>query len=85
MFIAGMILLIVYQNNRLIGKISIIVSFAAVQFVSIYLSYDWNFKVPMNIVNLGAEHYYDGYYTKPWTRSPPYFIGLFLGVLYKEY
>lgn len=85
MFVVGMILLIVYANNRKMGKLLIILSFVAVQTVSIWVSYAWNFKVPMNVVNLGVPHYYDDYYTKPWTRSPPYFIGLFAGVMYKEY
>lgn len=85
MYLVGMLLLIIYQNNRFVGKVSIIVSFIAVQTVSIWVSYKWNFRVPWNVANLGVPYYYDDYYTKPWTRSPPYFIGLFLGVLYKEY
>lgn len=85
MFIYGMLLLIAYANNKLIGKLAIFLSLAATQTVSIILSYKWNFKIPMNAVNLGVPHYYDDYYTKPWTRSPPYFIGIFLGILYKEY
>lgn len=85
MFLAGMLLLIVYQNNKLAGKASIALSFAATQAVSIWLAYKWNLKVPCNVANIASSNFYDGYYTKPWARSPPYFIGLFLGILYKEY
>ncbi|EAR83718.3 acyltransferase family protein (macronuclear) [Tetrahymena thermophila SB210] len=85
MFIFGMILLIIYQNNRLIGKISVGVCFAVFQSVSIYLSFKYEFMVPSNIQALSLDHYYEDYYIKPWARISPYFVGLFFGILYKEH
>jgi len=36
------------------------------------------------VINDSSSNYTNHYYYRPYTRAPPYLIGLFIGILYKE-
>lgn len=48
-----------------------------------YVSYHYDFVIPAkNTYNL--DHYYK-YYVSTYARAPPYFLGLLIGILYREF
>ncbi|EAS07221.1 acyltransferase family protein (macronuclear) [Tetrahymena thermophila SB210] len=81
MFIFSLLLIIIYANHRLAGKISILVTFLTFQAISLYQSYSNNYLIISSLQTMPKQEYY----FKPWSRSPPYFIGLIFGIFYKEF
>ncbi|KAL4436160.1 hypothetical protein ABPG74_018144 [Tetrahymena malaccensis] len=81
MFIFSLFLIIIYANHRLAGKLSILVTFLVFQSISLYQSYSNNYLIISSLQTMPKQEYY----FKPWSRSPPYFIGLIFGIFYKEF
>ncbi len=82
-FIASMLLLFLYSQHKLAAKLSLPI-------LSI-LSLILNFVEVQNNGYIQVTHpkdfakwsqYFPNIYIKPWTRCPPYLIGLFFGIQY---
>lgn len=82
-FIFSMIYLFIYSKHKLATNVSI--------FVTILLSVILNFVEVQSNDYIQVIHlkdfakwgeYFPNIYIKPWTRCPPYLIGLFFGIQY---
>ncbi|KAL4497864.1 hypothetical protein ABPG72_000619 [Tetrahymena utriculariae] len=81
MFIGSLILIVIYANHRIAGKISIILCCIVSVTFGIILADKHNYHITISYLTVPTANYY----TKPQYRCPPYLIGLYLGILYKEY
>ncbi|KAL4477952.1 hypothetical protein ABPG72_013360 [Tetrahymena utriculariae] len=75
MFIFSLLLIIIYANHKLAGKISILITFLTFQAISLDQSFSNNYLIISSLQTMPKQDYY----FKPWSRSPPYFIGLIFG------
>ncbi|KAL4453984.1 hypothetical protein ABPG74_003867 [Tetrahymena malaccensis] len=81
MFIGCLFLIVIYANHRIAGKISIILCCLISIIFGIILADKHNYHITISYLTIPTANYY----TKPYYRCPPYLIGLYLGILYKEY
>lgn len=70
----------------IIGKISIVLGIIGTSAAGLLVAYNGHFRLfPYVIDGYGVYDFMNEYYYKPYCRAPPYLLGLYLGVLYKEY
>jgi hypothetical protein len=85
LFILCIILLMVYSHNKSVGKICVLLTiFQLITFASAII-FRGNYKVPFNFLELTDPKLFNDFYVKPWTRGPVYIIGLYFGILYREF
>ncbi|KAM3134927.1 hypothetical protein pb186bvf_012927 [Paramecium bursaria] len=85
MFLVSLIPLYLYSKvSPFVGKLSIGLLIVITQFLSIYVSIYYNFAVPGVSMLINSQNFMD-YYFKSYCRAPPYYIGLLLGIMYREY
>jgi hypothetical protein len=85
-FIFSMIFLFLYSQNKLACKLSLIllsIGSLILNFAEVQKSGYIQVTHPKDFAKWGE--YFPNIYIKPWTRCPPYLIGLFFGVQYMEY
>ena len=84
-FLSGVVIMYFYCKFKpWVGKFLIIAALVSTQIVGTVYSINENVKIPY-ITMLAKPDIMGTYYIKPWYRSPPYFLGLLIGVLYREY
>lgn len=86
LFLLSMLILLVYRRSKFWGNITIFLSIAA-NFAFVMSETFQNEEKWLNHIDDAkqSEKYQLDVYYKPWGRCPPYFYGLFLGILYAEY
>jgi hypothetical protein len=85
-FIVSMIFLFAYSKQKLGCKVSLLVfSFLSLllNFIEVQSNEYIQVTHPKDFAKWGE--YFPNIYIKPWTRCPPYLIGLFFGIQYMEY
>ncbi|KAM3129124.1 hypothetical protein pb186bvf_018760 [Paramecium bursaria] len=84
MFLVGLVSLYIYSFSRFYGKLSIAFLLVTTQVVGIILSFLYELTVPgLSLLVNGPDFY--KYYFKAYCRAPPYYLGLLIGILYREY
>jgi hypothetical protein len=70
-----------------VGKISIIALLLATQIIGTIITFHNVFLIPFwAFVDPSlSKPLFKKYYSKPWCRGPPYFFGLLIGIMYREY
>lgn len=86
-FLIAPFLIALYKTKPLGAKAAIWGIILAACAYTFWLSNHYSFVVAVPVP--GQKHdsladYYDKYYYKPWTRSPPYLFGIFYGLFYRE-
>ncbi|KAL4432266.1 hypothetical protein ABPG74_020234 [Tetrahymena malaccensis] len=84
MFVFSLILMVIYANNKIIGKIFIYVALGVFIGLAIHYAYEYEILIVSQLSAMLNPHWND-FYFKPWCRIPPYLLGLLFGVFYKEY
>lgn len=85
-FIVSMIFLFLYSQHKFASKISLLVLSAMsliLNFIEVQVNGYIQVTHPKDFAKWGE--YFPDIYIKPWTRCPPYLIGLFFGMQYMEY
>lgn len=84
LFLACLVPLLIYiMFKPLAGKLLILAMLAGTQAYGIWLCLEREYLINYN--NSSSETFQVDYYIKPWTRAPPYLVGLLLGLYYREY
>jgi peptidoglycan/LPS O-acetylase OafA/YrhL len=86
MFLITPIFLWIYIRNRTVGKLAIcgliVASWITAIFVGSWLNVS---AAPPTTGGITNPRGFVDYYVKPYIRLPPYFIGVLMGLFYKEY
>ena len=78
--------MVIYSYNKLWGKIVIILAFLATLGTAIGMSINMKLDAfSMGNFTTQVDDSFTKYYVKPWARGAPFFLGLFLAILYREY
>lgn len=86
LFILSLLIIFIYALKPIVGKIFIVLSIMGTSAAGLIVAYNGHFRLfPYVIDGYGVYDFMNEYYYKPYCRAPPYLLGLFLGVLYKEY
>jgi len=86
LFVASLLLLLVYSIKPIISKILIILLIIG----SAIFTYTWTFNHGVYVISHLQDFstfgdYMTNVYMKPWARASPYLWGLFVGIFYSEY
>ena len=82
-FLSCIIPLLIYSKSRRIGKITIYILFIITFAFSIQVSFEYGYTLEgLDILEKG---YFHNYYIKSYCRAPPYYVGLLLGIMFREY
>lgn len=69
--------------NKAYGKALVIGILFITQITGIIVTFYYDFLIPG--FALLDPHQMTWYYFKPYCRAPPYFLGLILGIMYREH
>ncbi|KAM3141981.1 hypothetical protein pb186bvf_005854 [Paramecium bursaria] len=70
---------IVLDGDGIQVMISILITLG----IGIYISFEYEYTAPAIASQVIGQFYF--YYIKPYCRAPPYYVGLFLGIQYREH
>lgn len=85
-FILSIVLLFVYSLQKTACKISLLVLSLLSLILNFYEAQTNEYITVTHQKDFAKwGHYFPDIYIKPWTRCPPYLIGLFFGIHYMEY
>jgi peptidoglycan/LPS O-acetylase OafA/YrhL len=85
-FIYSMFLLMIYQKNKFAGYMALVWSVLLSFYWTFLAIYNGNYKNLTHSTDLAFQaNYQEDIYIKPWSRCPPYLLGLALGMLYSEF
>ncbi|KAL4481001.1 hypothetical protein ABPG72_014469 [Tetrahymena utriculariae] len=84
MFVFSLILMVIYANNKILGKVFIYLALGTFIGLAIHYAYEYEILIVSQLSPMFNPHWNDFYY-KPWCRIPPYLLGLLFGIFYKEY
>lgn len=84
MFVVSLIPLYVYiMINKLYGKTLVVFLLVISQLIGTLVTFHYGFLLPG--FSMGDPNLFLYYYIKPYCRAPPYYLGLLLGILYREH
>lgn len=85
-FIYCLLLMAIYAHNAFYGKLSMYLSLLGATIYIIYISVyaDIGVLAMFQSTKHGFE-FGENFYMKPWTRCPPFILGLIFGIHYREY
>lgn len=82
-FIFSLLILLIYTKSRFWSFISIYMTTAFSCAYTMQQSFDNKYKNTTHMSDFDTYgEYMSRLYVKPWSRCPPYLLGLFLGILY---
>ena len=85
MFAFSALLILFYKRDKFFGSFSIILTIVISFAFTMTYNYTHNYKVPIHFEDFGPEDTsFQNIYIKPYSRCPPYLIGLLLGIGYME-
>ena len=83
MFLLTPIFLWIYVKSKSVGKLVLLLFVWFLVAITLLVCFLEN--VVVYPVNEMGETAFEWYYIKPWTRGAPYFLGIYLGIYYKEW
>lgn len=85
-FIVSMLYIFVYAKNKLAGYSLLTLTAVLSLALNIYEAQAHEYVHVTHIVDFTKwSRYFPDIYIKPWTRCPPYIVGLIFGLLHMEY
>ena len=83
LFIASAIFILLYKRNKFFSCYSIIITIVVSYAYTLSYNYTHHYKQPIHLEDMDPEDTsFTDLYVKPYSRCPPYFIGVLLGMGY---
>ena len=83
MFVVSAFFILIYKKNKFFASFSIILTILTSYAYTMSYNYTHHYKVPIHLEDFGPDDTsFTNLYIKPYSRCPPYLIGLLLGIGY---